>query len=195
MSRILYLDASFERPFIAYEGKLLELGSSDLLAGAIAILGPFDAIAAGGGPGSYTGIRSALALASGLSLASGAPLIMLSALYGLVPSEEGRFQAMLDARSGGVYYLAGSKGDKVVFDEKPLKKSLEELIVEKMIVSPHAALLQTRLKQRADGADGVHFIDKMPDPELLLQAAQDKLDAGLYSLDGYGELLYLGKQL
>ncbi|WP_370680126.1 tRNA (adenosine(37)-N6)-threonylcarbamoyltransferase complex dimerization subunit type 1 TsaB [Comamonas sp. GB3 AK4-5] len=68
-----------------------------------------DAIAFGRGPGSFTGLRTACAIAQGLGLGSGLPLLPLDTL--LAVAEEGRARhgctellAVLDARMHEVYY-------------------------------------------------------------------------------------------
>jgi tRNA threonylcarbamoyladenosine biosynthesis protein TsaB len=68
-------------------------------------VGELDAIAVGIGPGSYTGIRVALALGKGLCLASGLPLVGISTLetvaYGC-GGWQGKICAVLPAGSGRV---------------------------------------------------------------------------------------------
>ncbi|MDR3003910.1 MAG: tRNA (adenosine(37)-N6)-threonylcarbamoyltransferase complex dimerization subunit type 1 TsaB [Acidovorax sp.] len=68
-----------------------------------------DAIVFGRGPGSFTGLRTACAIAQGLGLGSGVPLLPLDTL--LAVAEEGRTRhgctallAVLDARMHEVYY-------------------------------------------------------------------------------------------
>ncbi len=58
------------------------------------------------GPGAFTGLRVGLALAQGLALASGKPLVGCSAfdaLVALVPEWEGMICPVLEARKGEVY--------------------------------------------------------------------------------------------
>lgn len=184
MRRILYLDASFERSFIAFDGQLLEVPSVQM-ADVISTLGSFDLVAAGAGPGSYTGMRVALALASGLSLAWQCPLVSLSVLYGFVPKQSGFFYAMLDARSGGVYYLKGYKGETITYEAVPSKApSVSPL---PLIISPRVAPLQGRF------TESIQWVEAMPDPLRLLALVDEKFLAGDYSLTGERELLYLGK--
>lgn len=189
MSRILFLDASFDRPFIAYDDVLLELNSSGEMAEAVKGLGVFDVVAAGAGPGSYTGMRVAFSLASALSLALEVPLVTLSALYGFAPKEEGAFEVMLDARSGGVYLLSGTKRANVVFEGSPTKKPLEEVRLRDFVLSPCIAPLQARLPGKTC------WIEAMPDPGRLFPLIEEKMKKGDYSLSGQAELLYLGRTL
>lgn len=187
MQRILYLDASSERPFLIYDGHLQELKSSQQLASAVSEVGLFDIIACGEGPGSYTGLRTALALASGLSLARSIPLVTVSALYGLLPEENGSFHAMLDARSGGVYFLTGQD---LKFEGVPDKKSVEEMILKEFVVSMSVKPLQARFPSQE-----TRWIEKMPEPAEIVRRVAEKLDKGGFSLIGQAELLYLGRAL
>ena len=69
-------------------------------------LGALDALAVGHGPGSFTGIRSAVAAARGLALAAALPVLgvgTLEALAAAVPDAEGTLVAAIDARRGQVY--------------------------------------------------------------------------------------------
>ena len=64
------------------------------------------ALAVGHGPGSFTGIRSAVAAARGLALAAALPVLAvgsLEALAAAVPDAEGTLVAAIDARRGEVY--------------------------------------------------------------------------------------------
>jgi tRNA threonylcarbamoyladenosine biosynthesis protein TsaB len=73
-----------------------------------------DAIAFGAGPGSFTGLRIACALAQGLALPRGLPVLGVSTLDALA-QESGapRVVACLDARMREVYYAALEKeGDR-----------------------------------------------------------------------------------
>lgn len=70
-----------------------------------------DAIVFGRGPGSFTGLRTACAIAQGLGMGSGVPLLPLDTL--LAVAEEGRLRhgctallAVLDARMHEVYHAA-----------------------------------------------------------------------------------------
>lgn len=159
------------------------------MAEYISHCGAFDVVAAGEGPGSYTGLRAALALASGLSLARQIPLVTVSALYGLVPDEVGLFHAMIDARSGGVYFLQGEKEEEISFVGRPGKKPVEEITLLDFVVSPVIKPLREKFK------DAVRYIEKMPEATEIIRHVEERLDAGNYSLSGEAELLYLGRTL
>ena len=71
------------------------------------------------GPGSYNGIRSAIAVAWGISTAREIPLVGISSLLGL---DEGSYCAVGDARRGQ-YYFARVSGGKFVAEPDLLQKS------------------------------------------------------------------------
>ena len=70
------------------------------------------------GPGSYNGIRSAIAVAWGISTARGIPLVGISSLLGL---DEGSYCAVGDARRGQ-YYLARVSSGRFVAGAEPAAK-------------------------------------------------------------------------
>lgn len=70
-------------------------------------LGEIDALVVGIGPGSFTGVRTACAVALGLSLARALPLYPVCTLDALAATESAdSVIAMLDARMGEVYWAA-----------------------------------------------------------------------------------------
>lgn len=85
----------------------------ELLTGAGLRLADLDALVFGQGPGSFTGLRVAAAIAQGLSLGSGRPIVPVSSLAGLAqrafsgraPGADsvGRVLCCVDARMGEVY--------------------------------------------------------------------------------------------
>jgi len=78
----------------------------DLLAGLDLALDELDGVAVGLGPGSFTGLRIALATAKGLTMALGKPLLGVPSLDGLVaqlPFSAHPVCAVTDARKGEVY--------------------------------------------------------------------------------------------
>ena len=80
--------------------------AEELLAEAGIARSHLDAIALGRGPGAFTGVRLAIALAQGVALALDRPLIPVSTLQALAmraPAEAGQVLAAIDARMGEVY--------------------------------------------------------------------------------------------
>jgi tRNA threonylcarbamoyladenosine biosynthesis protein TsaB len=82
-----------------------------LLAQAGVALAQLDAIAFGRGPGSFTGLRTAAAVAQGLGFGAGVPVLAIDTLLAVAEeahaqSGEERIVALLDARMDEVYSAA-----------------------------------------------------------------------------------------
>ena len=75
-----------------------------LLADAGIAKAQLDAIAVGRGPGAFTGVRLAIAIAQGIALALDRPIVGVSTLAALAMQGQGeRILAAIDARMGEVY--------------------------------------------------------------------------------------------
>jgi tRNA threonylcarbamoyladenosine biosynthesis protein TsaB len=74
-----------------------------LLAEAGIARSQLDAIAAGRGPGAFTGVRLAISIAQGIALALDRPVVPVSTLATLAMQSEGDAIAAIDARMGEVY--------------------------------------------------------------------------------------------
>ena len=105
--------------------------AEQLLADAGVVKPQLEAIAVGRGPGAFTGVRLAIALAQGIALALDRPLLPVSTLAALaMRAEGGRIVAAIDARMGEVYLAAFARaGDDVV------------ALGEEVVVKPDAAIL------------------------------------------------------
>jgi tRNA threonylcarbamoyladenosine biosynthesis protein TsaB len=84
------------------------------------------------GPGSYNGIRSAIAVAWGISSAREIPLVGISSLLGL---DEGSYCAVGDARRGQ-YYFARVSGGKFIVEPGLLQKSQLQAAVQQTTELP-----------------------------------------------------------
>lgn len=84
--------------------ELALLWADALLAEAGLAKSQLDAIAVGRGPGAFTGVRLAIALAQGIALALDRPLLPVSTLAALAMRSGGdRTLAAIDARMGEIY--------------------------------------------------------------------------------------------
>jgi tRNA threonylcarbamoyladenosine biosynthesis protein TsaB len=124
MMRLLALDTATEACSVALltDGDLIsatqEIGRGHaqeilamvdrILAEGGATLASLSAIAAGVGPGSFTGVRVSVAVAQGLAFGAGLPVIPVTSLEALAAAAIGsgaeRVLACLDARMGEVYW-------------------------------------------------------------------------------------------
>jgi tRNA threonylcarbamoyladenosine biosynthesis protein TsaB len=82
-----------------------------LLQQAGLVLSQLDAIVFGRGPGSFTGLRTAAAVAQGLGFGAGVPVLPVDTLLAIAEeahaqSGASRIVALLDARMGEVYFAA-----------------------------------------------------------------------------------------
>jgi tRNA threonylcarbamoyladenosine biosynthesis protein TsaB len=87
-----------------------------LLAEAGIAKSQLDAIAISRGPGAFTGVRLAIALAQGIALALDKPVVAISTLQAIAVQAQGeRILAAIDARMGEVYVGAfARKGDELI---------------------------------------------------------------------------------
>jgi tRNA threonylcarbamoyladenosine biosynthesis protein TsaB len=105
--------------------QLLGLVDHSLVAAGIT-LAELDGIVFGRGPGSFTGLRVAAAVAQGLALASGVPLLPVSSLQCLAQTavrkeRAGRSLVCVDARMGELYWAEFASVDgiaRLVGDER-----------------------------------------------------------------------------
>ena len=74
-----------------------------LLAEAGIARSQLDAVAVGRGPGAFTGVRLAIAIAQGIALGLDRPVLPVSTLAALAMQGRGRVLAAIDARMGEVY--------------------------------------------------------------------------------------------
>lgn len=107
-SAALWLDGNvLEREVLAGQShsRLLLPQCQSLLAAAELDLEGLDGIAFGMGPGSFTGLRIACAVAQGLAYAAGLPVVGINSLQAMAADTGGdKVLVCLDARKGEVYH-------------------------------------------------------------------------------------------
>lgn len=101
-----------------------------------------DRVACGEGPGSFTSLRIAGAIAKGLALSASAPLIPVSSLLLIVAGAEpavapGRYVAVLDAMRGDVFACVFSITDRAITTESSTTLLARAALVE--FARDHAA--------------------------------------------------------
>lgn len=99
--------------------------AGQLLADAGIARSQLDAIAVGRGPGAFTGVRLAIAIAQGIALALDRPVVPVSTLAALALQSQGdRILAAIDARMGEVYLgaFARADGDVLAMDAEVVAK-------------------------------------------------------------------------
>ncbi|WP_367346759.1 tRNA (adenosine(37)-N6)-threonylcarbamoyltransferase complex dimerization subunit type 1 TsaB [Stenotrophomonas bentonitica] len=105
----LYVDGQVRERFEVAPRRHAELSlpwAEALLAEAGVARSQLDAIALGRGPGAFTGVRLAIAIAQGIALALDRPLLPVSTLQVLAlraPAEATHVLSSIDARMGEVY--------------------------------------------------------------------------------------------
>lgn len=115
----IYSDGDIRERFELAPRRHAELAlpwAEQLLAEAGIAKSQLDAIAIGRGPGAFTGVRLAIALAQGIALALDRPIVAVSTLAALAMQSRGeRILAAIDARMGEVYSAAFARaGDDLV---------------------------------------------------------------------------------
>ncbi len=136
-SAALYLDGLIEQRLELAprrHGELILPMLQDLLAAAGVGLVDLDAIAFGRGPGSFTGVRIAVAVTQGAAFGAGLPTVPVSTLAALALGEfrrtgRRRVLAALDARMGEVYW-----GAYQIADDDLVLSLGDELVVAPALV-------------------------------------------------------------
>jgi tRNA threonylcarbamoyladenosine biosynthesis protein TsaB len=152
----------------------------DLLAQAGLALAGLDAIVFGRGPGSFTGLRTAAAVAQGLGFGSGVPVLPVDTLLAIAEEAHGlagvtQVVAMLDARMGEVYFAAYERSGSGWITRSPPALGRPEAIA----VPPGWALAGNVFElHAARWPDGGLQVPAQPTARALLRLAPALLEAG-----------------
>ncbi len=120
----LWIDGDVRERFEIAPRRHAELSlpwAEQLLAEAGLAKSQLDAVAVGRGPGAFTGVRLAIAIAQGIALALDRPVVPVSTLAVLAMQSQGeRILAAIDARMGEVYFGAFQRlgGDMVAASDE-----------------------------------------------------------------------------
>lgn len=145
-----------------------------------------EAIAVGIGPGSFTGLRVGAMTAKALSFAASVPLVGVCTLHTFIPSSEGDYASLIDAKMGGAYASFNGSEPEIL----PL-----ELLGERLdcrIVTPSAAQLKPKLEHLYPEKAWI-WEEASPNPVRMADVAKKKISRGEYTVDGHLQLIYLGK--
>jgi len=197
MMRLLAFDTSTDRLSVAvrhgdavraHEGAGGAQASSTLipliqrlLAEAGLTLGQLDAIAFGRGPGSFTGLRTACAVAQGLGFGAGVPLLPVDTLHAV--AEEARERhgatrvvALLDARMDQVYaarYELAADGSAM-----QARSEVEALAPQDVRVPAGWVLAGNAFAAYGERLPAAPRLDALPAAAALLRLAPGLLAAG-----------------
>ena len=161
-------EISFECP--RGRGGELFAALESVLSGAPKI----DRVVVGVGPGSYNGIRSAIAVAWGIATARNIPLVGVPSLLGLAGSE---CFAIGDARGGHFYFAHVREGEFVVFPEAIDEKQVMERLAESpslpvylpspVAILPHGIVAHPVASRLAERSTGFAPSGSIPEPLYL----------------------------
>ena len=150
----------------------------ELLAEAGLALGELDAIVFGRGPGSFTGLRTACAVAQGLGFGAGVPLLPVDTLHAVAEEARHRFGvsrvvAVLDARMDQVYAA------RVAFDGDAATVGDTEVLAPEAVVVPEGWVLAgNAFAAHGDRLCAAVRHEALPSAAALLRLAPGLLAAG-----------------
>lgn len=143
-------------------------------------------IAAGVGPGSYTGLRVGAIVAKTMSYASKIPLVGINSLAGFISAKLAPYAAVIDAKIGGMYVLKPGGSPQIV----TLEQAHSLLSDVQMIVTPKTLPLKNRLDALYPH-NSWHWEENAPNAEKLGQLSWAKFQANEIITNHELELLYL----
>lgn len=135
-----------------------------------------DGIAFGKGPGSFTGLRIAISVAQGLSLATGARLFGVSSLEALAwesmkqaattSTSSDQVLAIMNAHMGEVFYAAYQKTDQ----------GLVAVIEDRLAKPEHVDFSELQMSQWAGAGDGFQFSAELPESIVSLKSIDEEIN-------------------
>jgi tRNA threonylcarbamoyladenosine biosynthesis protein TsaB len=140
----------------------------DLLAAHDRGLGEASGIAVGLGPGSFTGLRVAVALAKGLAFALGRPIVGLPSLEAWLQAEPSAAVALSRAGASEAYLLARDAAGPLIAD----RDRIEERLAQEPVVAP-AELAQAFGLRKASAPRGAPAIARTAAARLAAGDADD----------------------
>lgn len=148
-------------------------------------LDSLDFIAAGIGPGSYTGMRVGAMIGKCFAYALKMPLVGVCSMAAFSPVNDGPFTVMVDARISGAYLLKGVKEKGKLHFEKPEVLTIEG--AKSQARGEFITLPGNRIMQRIPS----DWLEKHPSAEILASQALDLYGMGEFHTDAKLDLLYL----
>lgn len=129
-----------------------------------------DGIAFGKGPGSFTGLRIAISVAQGLSLATGARLYGISSLealawQGMKQVSETQILALMNAHMGEVFYAA----------YRNTENGLVEVIEDGLCKPEQLDVSLLDLTQWVGAGDGFQFLSELPESVNSLNSIHENI--------------------
>lgn len=154
-------------------------------------------VGTGVGPGSFTGIRVAVATAQAIAYAVKIPVIGISTLECFSPKVDGPFAVCVDAKIGGLYLLTAAKIAGNIIDVTipailPIEDFCKEIQGIDTIVTPNSTLIRPKIENYSQDVQ-LKWQELAPDPCLMGKIANEKFKNGQKSVNGHVELLYLRK--
>jgi tRNA threonylcarbamoyladenosine biosynthesis protein TsaB len=171
--------------------------SSGLIAGVLELmrqsgmeLRELDAVVFGSGPGSFTGLRTACAVAQGLAFGAEVPVLPVNTL--LAVAEEARHSALAEQPSGQVIALLDARMDEIYTARYAFAGSAWTELEAAQVLKPEAVLLADGMEDltaagnvftvyaaRLHGLPGsVRRVDARPQATALLRLAPQLLAQG-----------------